>query len=157
MGYISFSGKRTSERTLKILMTKLLFGQETWLIGVFVCSFVFIWRIEGCLVEITSNNLFCAVCVPCTCFISLANPWRRSWLFHACLQVLALEVAWILKRKVSYLESMLAKIMHLKSLFLPDMPQNVSFSQMHNSLQAADCTGCKSCHRTMPLVTIAAV
>lgn len=39
----------------------------------------------------------------------------------------------------------------------PEMPQNVSFSQMHNNLQAADCAGCKSCHHTVPLVTIAAV
>lgn len=39
---MSFSGKRTSEGTLKMLMTKPLFDQKTWLIGVFVCSFVFI-------------------------------------------------------------------------------------------------------------------
>lgn len=39
---MSFSGERTSKGTLKMLMTNPLFDQETWFIGVFVCSFVFI-------------------------------------------------------------------------------------------------------------------
>lgn len=74
-------------------MTRLLFGQETWLIGVFVCSFVFIWRIEGCLVEITSNNFFCAVCVHAHVLsvlptlggeVGCSTIVCKSWLWRLC-------------------------------------------------------------------------
>lgn len=70
---------------------------------------------------------------------------RRSQLFHDCLQVLPLVVAWVPKKKVStgkhsgrnYI------LLCLKSLYLPAMLQNASFSQMPNNLRAADCAGCK--------------
>lgn len=95
---MSFSGTRTWKGTLKTLATKPLFEQETWLVG--WCLFFF-KRVENCEIQITTKNPFCAVCEPCKCCISVVSSQRRSWLFHACLQVLALMVAWVLKKKVS--------------------------------------------------------
>lgn len=84
---MSFSGKRTSEGALKMLMTKALFDQESWLIGVFVCSFVFVWNMEGCVIQIISNNPFCAVCELHTVLSTLGEEvgysmlLSKSWLW----------------------------------------------------------------------------
>lgn len=97
-GFYEFFRTKTLEAALKALATKLLFEQETWLVSLYA----FFWFcVENRDIWITVKNPFGAICEPCKCCISLVSSQRRSWLFCACLQVLAMVVAWVLKKKVS--------------------------------------------------------
>lgn len=82
---MSFSGTRTWEETQKMLATKLLFEQETWLVGWCICAFFFFFlRVENCEIQTTAKNPFCAVCEPCKCCISLVSSQRSQLFMTVC-------------------------------------------------------------------------